>query len=41
MTVSLEHISIQKDYFDLAQREIADLFAGNDMAYGLKRLSDN
>jgi predicted acylesterase/phospholipase RssA len=41
MTVSFEHITIQKEYFALAQREIAELLVGKEAAYGLKRLPED
>ena len=41
MTISLEHITIQKDYFALGQQEVAALFSEKDKTYGLKRLEEN
>lgn len=40
MTVSFEHISIQKEYFYLAQQQVAALFAEKETANALKRLPE-
>jgi predicted acylesterase/phospholipase RssA len=38
MTISLEHSSIQKEYFDLGQKEVETLFKEKEKTYGLKAL---